>query len=524
MSTSTPPLRAAIYARLSTAQLGKGADEASDSIANQIRDLEKVATDLKYDMVGVFKDDGISGYRGKHRPGFQRLLTAIADHKVDVVLVRHQDRLERNREEATMIQVASIRNKVQWQFGDRQILDPSTAGGGLLADVLSAIARFESAVKRERLLMHYDGKRTSGTFQAPPGTFGYLRENVVEWEAQLIREAYEAIDSGRTMGSIVRQWNKAEVPQRKKGKHGWSYAHIRSILQRPRNAGMVADKDGSLIRVVNEETGEEMPLIGQWEAILQGTDEDPDAGIDLWQRVNHIINDPSRATSPGFTPRWLGAGHAKCGICGKPMKSNTVSDSRAGTRYSILKCSRAVKDGTRHPSARNEDLDALIRAAIIDAFAYGTASQFQEAGAPDVGATHMELAKINAKREEAKELWREEVFSKAEMTAELKRTEAPMKALQDRLNDAVANSASASMLVDLRAGLRTTDRRASLAGMAELKAELGRRFDSLDIEQRRRLVGQHLTIRVNGGRMTTNPDKYRIEHVTVTSLNSTAWG
>jgi DNA invertase Pin-like site-specific DNA recombinase len=514
METKPRP-RAAIYARLSTAQIDRSDDEKdekdeSDSVENQIRDLEALADRMGYDVVRTFADDGVSGYKGKYRPDFQRLLVAITDDEVDVILCRHQDRLERNETEGLLVRITSIKHKVKWQFSSGMLLDPSTAEGEFLAKMLSAVAQLESALKSQRLLMHYEGRRTSGTFQAPSGTFGYLRENVVDWEAQLIREAYEAIDAGKKMGSIVTLWNKNKVKQRKKGQNGWTYAHIRSILQRPRNAGLVADKEGNIIE----------GLVGQWEPILKGTAEDPKAGIKLWQRVNHIISDPSRKTSPGFTPRWLGAGHAKCGICGKGMKSNTVSDSRAGTRYSILKCSRVDKtDGVRHPSARNEHLDALIRAEVLNAFAYGPASLFREEGGPDIGTMQMELAKLTAKREEIRADYRAEIITRAEYVADLKATDAPMKALQERLDAAVATSASASMLVDLRAGLRDENGRAPIEAMGDLKLELGRRFDALDIEQRRRLVGQLLDIRVHGGRMETNPNKYEIRHTRVLSLN-----
>ncbi|MCJ1706895.1 recombinase family protein [Microbacterium sp. VKM Ac-2923] len=280
-------MRAAIYARLSAPQVGEQSTEESDSIANQVRDLKTMAQRLGYDVVHVFADDGISGYKGKHRPGFQRLLRAIADGEVDVILSRHQDRLERNEEEGFKIRVASVKHKVTWAFASGMTMNPSTAEGGLLAKILSPISEFESHVRAQRLLMHYEGKRISGTFQAPPGTFGYERENVVEWEAQLIREAYEAIDQGRTMGSIVRQWNAAAVPQRKKGKNDWSDAHIRSILQRPRHAGLMADKDGVIID----------GLVGQWEPIVD---------VELWQRVNHVISDPKRRSSPGIRSALVG--------------------------------------------------------------------------------------------------------------------------------------------------------------------------------------------------------------------------
>jgi DNA invertase Pin-like site-specific DNA recombinase len=519
---TTKPLRAVIYARLSTAQVGKGAGEESDSIANQVRDLTALAKRLGYELVGTFHDDGISGYKGKNRPGFQKLLTAIADNEINVVLARHQDRLERNEAESFEIRVASVKHKVTWAFASGMTVDPSTAEGGLLAKILSAISEFESHVKTVRLLQHYEGLRTRGLLPAPPRTFGYDGFEVIQDQAVLIRQAYRAVADGKTQGSVVRKWNKAKVPQTKGGK-GWTYAHVRSILQRPRNAGLVADRSGELIKVTDDETGEERFLLGQWEPIVS---------VELWQTVNAILDNETRPSSPGFAPRWLGAGHAKCGICGMPMRSNTVSDARAGTRYSILRCSSVEKTKkNRHPSARNADqldndgnvtmrgLDSLIRDAVIAAFAFGTPDLFEEAE-PNVGTIQIQLNRLTARREEIREDYRSELITRAEYVADLKATEAPIQVLRARLDDALASAASASMLVNLRADLRdAASHRVSYTAMSDLKSELGRRFDSLDIEQRRQLVEQLLDIRVYGGRLATNPHKYVITHKRVLSLN-----
>jgi len=53
---------AAIYARVST----KEADR--DKAANQVDDLEAFAESEGYEVIAVFKDDGISAYKDVERP------------------------------------------------------------------------------------------------------------------------------------------------------------------------------------------------------------------------------------------------------------------------------------------------------------------------------------------------------------------------------------------------------------------------------------------------------------------------
>ena len=80
------PIRAVIYARLSQAKV-KG--EESDSIANQVKAARLLAQRTGYELMGEFKDDDISGYKGGRRPAFGRMLAGMANGDFDLILVRH---------------------------------------------------------------------------------------------------------------------------------------------------------------------------------------------------------------------------------------------------------------------------------------------------------------------------------------------------------------------------------------------------------------------------------------------------
>lgn len=511
--TEESPVRAAIYARLSTAPTAKTEGEQSDSVENQLADLRKLAKSNGYTIVGEYVDDGISGYSGKVRPEFQKLLLTVADRQVDMILARHADRLERNETEGYQLRVASTRYKVRWLYSSGMVVDPSTAEGGLLAKVLSALAEFESAVKTQRLLMHYAGLRTKGLLPPPPGTFGYEGFAIVPWEADLIRQAYKTMDDGGSIFSVFRSWNTdaykgGPVPQRKTGKLGWTHAHIRSILLRPRNARLVADTDGNLIRTEDGEL-----LLGQWEEIVP---------VDLWMRVHARLTDKERSPGPGFTPRILSGGIALCGMCGFKMRSNTASDKRTGTRISILRCTnpqrKKVEGRTeRHPSARVDDLDAMIRTQVLHAFAFGPANLFQVDGDADVLKLEKELSTFRQHRQNALDLMDEGVITKAEAATRVRKWEEPIRNVEERLRTAAGASATAHMLVNLRKQFVNSEtHRASFEGLGNLIAELGERFDALPINKRRDLANILLEVTVHRGK---GKAKYEIRHKVVTTLN-----
>lgn len=495
-----PKPRAAIYARLSAPQSGRADDENSDSITNQIADLTALAASQGYEVYDTYADDGISGYSGKTRPDFQRMLVDVADGRVDIILARHADRLERNEAEGTILRVASIKAAVRWQYSSGQVVEPATAEGGLLARILSAISEFESQVKSERLRQHYQGQRLAGVMPAQKDCMGYAGFEIIPDEAELVKAAFESFMEEGSVRAIVSRWNAAKVPLKRGGAQGWSNAHIVGILRRPRYAGLVADRDGSIID----------GLVGQWEAIVEPP---------IWYATQAKLANPERRTnSKGRTPLSLAAGIATCGICGFPLRTSTGKAWKTGEKYPILLCRNPDRGGARHPSGAIRDLDPLIRQAVIDAFAVGPNNLFGE-DHDTFAATEIyaQLADLRANRQRVLDWVEEGTLEEWEGTERLQGSRVEIAALQERLEAVVSASAAATMLTDLRAGwIDPETRRASFEGYTRLRTELGERFDALDIQRRRQLVKALISVEVGHGQ---GLGKYTVTHKIVTDLN-----
>jgi site-specific DNA recombinase len=499
--------RAVIYSRVS---VGKDHDEEqdnSDSIENQIAVLVTMAATNGYQLVAPAKtyfDDGLSGFKGGERPGFTQLLVDISKDKFDRILVRHLDRLERNESDATKLRVACARYGVKLQTGDGMLIDPTTASGGFTAKVFSAFGQLESDIKSERLRAHFAGAAAKGEIQAPKGTYGYDdadRSKIVPEEAARIAAAYRAVDREITVGSIVREWNDAGVPQRKGGSR-WTHAHLNSILRRPRNAGIVAHNGVVLEGVV-----------GRWETIIDA---------DTYHRVVARLNKPERRTNhSGYTPKYLASGLAHCGTCGAVMRSNTATDKRAGTRYPALRCTSQIgktSDGSKHSSARVVELDHLVQEEMLAAFMYGLPEEVlppQEEH--DIQGLLSAQAALSASRQEVLELRSDDLISKAEGRIRLVAIKEKSDDIDGQLEHARATSSRAHMTLDLRREVLQRGR-ADVNGIIMLKDGLAERFAALHIEQRRDLVSQFLDVVVNPGR-GSGPEKYVITHKVVTSLN-----
>ena len=88
MSGSASRKRVALYLRVST---------SGQTVENQKRELEAVAERHGWQIVAVFKDEGISGSKGRQqRPGFDDLCHGIARREFDLVAAWSVDRLGRS--------------------------------------------------------------------------------------------------------------------------------------------------------------------------------------------------------------------------------------------------------------------------------------------------------------------------------------------------------------------------------------------------------------------------------------------
>ena len=134
---TTRPLRAALYARVSTN------DQTTD---NQLLELRRYVEARGW-TAKEYTDQGVSGAK-ESRPALDRLLTDARRRRLDALVVWRLDRLGRNLrhlilDELTALGVAFV------SLGEG--IDTSTPAGRLQLHILGAIAEFERARIQERV-------------------------------------------------------------------------------------------------------------------------------------------------------------------------------------------------------------------------------------------------------------------------------------------------------------------------------------------------------------------------------------
>lgn len=548
-TTKTKTTRAVIYARVSADDVSRGAatreemqEQASISIRSQVEAAESLAAKQGLTLVAApLVDDGISGFKGRERAGFTRLVAMVNAGEVDEIITRHVDRVGRNDADNSAIRIATASAGVIWRLTNGTTYDPSKSGDALSLTMLQGIAVFESAVKSERLRSVNERRRLDGKLRASNKCFGWKFERnrpevsmlAEPVERAAIQDAYAAILRGDSLYSIVRAWNADPAicvvgrvsPKTGKRATRWTYQSVRSVLLRPSNAGLIRNGQGAWLEGTGDDGG---PLRGKWE---------PMTDVDTFKAVRRILTDPARTTNKGRRSTHLASGIATCGVCGGVLHSSSIGAKGAatGTRVPIYRCENKISLGTdpgvRHVSARLLELDAAVRSAVVDAFAFGPRNLFPRASELTAEYTAALAGLDDNARARARllALTRDDDLgvTMADIRADLRRLKESDARHNALISEAAERERDAALMPDLRAlqgraWFTTGDgsHHASFEGVGAYKAELGRRFDALTIDERRRWIRKLLTVNVAPmapGRV--GKARWEITHLVVTDLN-----
>jgi len=151
--------RVGLYLRVSTGE---------QTVENQRQALTAACEARGWRIVAEFKDNGISGAKGRDsRPGFDRLLKAATQRKIDVVAAWSVDRLGRSLQD--LVGFLAELNAVGCDlYLERQAVDTTTPAGRALFQMLGVFAEFERAIIQERINAGIARARVKGTKSGRP--------------------------------------------------------------------------------------------------------------------------------------------------------------------------------------------------------------------------------------------------------------------------------------------------------------------------------------------------------------------
>lgn len=134
--------RIALYIRVST---------DDQTVENQLRELIVCADKNEWEIVVQFKDEAISGAKGRdQRPGLDALMKGIARKDFDLVAAWSVDRLGRSLPDLLTL-LNDMHAKGIDLYLHQQGLDTSTPSGKAMFQMMGVFAEFERAMIQERV-------------------------------------------------------------------------------------------------------------------------------------------------------------------------------------------------------------------------------------------------------------------------------------------------------------------------------------------------------------------------------------
>jgi len=145
--------RVALYTRVSTDH---------QTTENQERELRAVAKRMGWEIVNVYRDEGISGAKGRDmRPAFDALCTDATRRRFDMVMAWSVDRLGRSLQDLVgfLSELHALGIDLMLH---QQGLDTTTPSGKAMFQMMGVFAEFERAMIRERVNAGLNRARAEG--------------------------------------------------------------------------------------------------------------------------------------------------------------------------------------------------------------------------------------------------------------------------------------------------------------------------------------------------------------------------
>lgn len=230
-------LRVAAYCRVSTKQ-----ELQINSYDVQVKYYtEKICSEPKWKLVGIYADKGITGTSVKRRDEFNKLMRLCKQGKVDMIITKSISRFARNTVDCLKY-VRMLREYNVDVFFEEQGIHSKDPGSEFYITIYGSLAQSESEnisanVRWGKAQSAREGKVTFnysnflGYRKGPDG-----KPEIDPEQAEIVRRIYARFLAGQSMATISKDLNSDSIPT-PSGKGKWTNARISSILKNEKYKG-----------------------------------------------------------------------------------------------------------------------------------------------------------------------------------------------------------------------------------------------------------------------------------------------
>ena len=142
-----------IYTRVSTDK---------QTVENQVKELTEYCKRCNFEIVKIYRDEGISGTKGRdERSGLDEMMKDAVHHKFDMLLCYSICRLSRSLKELITIMTTLNELKID-MFFSVQSIDTTTSAGKMIFNIFGSLAEFERELLRDRIKSGINRAREQG--------------------------------------------------------------------------------------------------------------------------------------------------------------------------------------------------------------------------------------------------------------------------------------------------------------------------------------------------------------------------
>ena len=230
-------LRVAAYCRVST----DDEEQLTSYEAQQTYYTDKIMTNPKWTMAGIFADEGITGTSATKRPEFLRMIRMCKQGKIDLVLVKSISRFARNTVDC-LNYIRALRALGIAVIFEKENINTMETDSEMLITMMGAFAQAESesisgnvswgirqAMREGKVVMQY-----KHLYAFERGEDGKPR--IIPAQAEVVRQIYKMFLAGHSVRMIKCELERQGIPSSHGGK-SWSESVIRGILKNEKYCG-----------------------------------------------------------------------------------------------------------------------------------------------------------------------------------------------------------------------------------------------------------------------------------------------
>lgn len=318
---------AGIYCRVSTQEQAL----EGYSINEQEKRLKDYCSAKNWNVYKTYIDPGYSG-SNINRPALQKMISDIAERKIDIVLVYKLDRLSRSQKDTMFIlEDIFLKNNVNF-VSMNESFDTTSSFGRAMIGMLSVFAQLERENIKERTSMGRQARIEEGHPHCTTPPLGYnFKDNsndlIIEpYGAMLVKKVYdlflkEAYSINKINSYMHESYGDSDL-------YKWiNNTSVRRILSNPVYAGKI--KYGDKIY-----DGIHDPIIDMVDFERAQT---------YLKKNKTSINFDNDYTKDGYITHYLLSGLLYCGDCGARLSPRTISNkTKRYVCYSVSKASKAM--------------------------------------------------------------------------------------------------------------------------------------------------------------------------------------